>query len=179
MSRRQQSGFTVVELIIVIIIIAVLVVISTVAYNGVTRRAHESTIQSDLDALSDRIDLEALDEDEPPTGGMLSTGTGTATTLIGIQFTPTKNSYDTTVANLYYCKGEINGNIEYAIAAKAKGGANAYVYRSVGGTSQLTGFTFASAVNGTGLCTTIGFSAPYSWSYGYDVTTGWADWADF
>ena len=47
-AHSQQSGFTVVELIIVIFVIAVLVALSVVAYNGVQRSSAERAVQSDL-----------------------------------------------------------------------------------------------------------------------------------
>lgn len=44
----QQSGFTIVELLIVIVVIGILAAISIVAFNGVLRKANVATIESDL-----------------------------------------------------------------------------------------------------------------------------------
>ncbi|MEO8691372.1 MAG: prepilin-type N-terminal cleavage/methylation domain-containing protein, partial [Candidatus Saccharimonas sp.] len=48
LSLRLNHGFTIVELLIVIVIIAILATITIVAYNGITNRAHESSLKSDL-----------------------------------------------------------------------------------------------------------------------------------
>lgn len=45
-SKTNQSGFTLVELLIVIIVIAILAAITIVAYNGVTARANTTSAQA-------------------------------------------------------------------------------------------------------------------------------------
>jgi len=42
--HKQQSGFTIVELLIVIVVIAILAAISIVAYNGIQQRAKNTSI---------------------------------------------------------------------------------------------------------------------------------------
>jgi prepilin-type N-terminal cleavage/methylation domain-containing protein len=44
--HKQQSGFTIVELLIVIVVIAILAAISIVAYNGIQERANSNAIVS-------------------------------------------------------------------------------------------------------------------------------------
>jgi prepilin-type N-terminal cleavage/methylation domain-containing protein len=44
----KQKGFTIVELLIVIVVIGILAAITIVAYNGVTQRAQEAKISSDV-----------------------------------------------------------------------------------------------------------------------------------
>ena len=44
----RQRGFTIVELLVVIVVIGILAAISVVAFNGVQRRAVESSMQSDI-----------------------------------------------------------------------------------------------------------------------------------
>ncbi|MEO8691606.1 MAG: SUMF1/EgtB/PvdO family nonheme iron enzyme [Candidatus Saccharimonas sp.] len=46
--KPLASAFTIVELLIVIVIIAILATITIVAYNGITARAHDSSLKSDL-----------------------------------------------------------------------------------------------------------------------------------
>lgn len=45
--QRQSTGFTIVELLIVIVVIGILAAITTVAFNGVQRRAAVSVLQTD------------------------------------------------------------------------------------------------------------------------------------
>ena len=47
-SNLPQKGFTIIELLVVIIVIAILAAIVTVAYNGITSRAIESSMKADL-----------------------------------------------------------------------------------------------------------------------------------
>jgi len=47
-TTREQSGFTIVELLIVIVVIAVLAAIAVVAFNGIQAKAVETSLQSDL-----------------------------------------------------------------------------------------------------------------------------------
>lgn len=58
---RRHSGFTIVELLIVIVIIAILAAITIVAFNGVQRRANESTVSSDLRSAATAIELAYVD----------------------------------------------------------------------------------------------------------------------
>lgn len=45
---KSGQGFTIVELLIVIVVIAILAAITIVSYNGITARARDTTVQSDL-----------------------------------------------------------------------------------------------------------------------------------
>lgn len=56
-SRRiPQSGFTIVELLIVIVVIAILAAIVIVSYNGISRRAIETSMKSDLRSASNILE---------------------------------------------------------------------------------------------------------------------------
>lgn len=68
MTQRQQ-GFTIVELLIVIVVIAILATIVTVAYNGVSRSAIESSMQSDLRNVGDTVELLKVDDGVYPASG--------------------------------------------------------------------------------------------------------------
>lgn len=47
-ARTGRAGFTIVELLIVVVVIAILAAITIVAYNGVTRRAVASSLQTEI-----------------------------------------------------------------------------------------------------------------------------------
>lgn len=53
---NKQHGFTIVELLIVIVVIGILAAIVIVAYNGVTNRANDNAVKSDLANLAKKIE---------------------------------------------------------------------------------------------------------------------------
>lgn len=175
---NKQRGFTLVELIIVIVIIVIISLIVVVSYRAVVINANNTAVQTDLNKLADRIKLKTLDDGIVPDGGGTSADTGSPTTFPGITFQPAVESYDTSVANLYYCAGAINGVKEFSLVAQALSG-NAYVYDSFGGIRDLTEYTLSVANNGIALCSAIGYTSPFTWSFGYAPGTGgeWQSWA--
>ena len=66
---QQQSGFTIVELLIVIIVIAILAAISIVAYNGIQGRGQVSKVQSDIKSIHKFIELYKVDNGNYPVSG--------------------------------------------------------------------------------------------------------------
>lgn len=68
MIRIQHTGFTIVELLIVIVVIGVLASIVIVAYQGVTNRANDTAVQSDLHETVQTIETAktANSTDAPP-----------------------------------------------------------------------------------------------------------------
>jgi prepilin-type N-terminal cleavage/methylation domain-containing protein len=177
-TNKQSSAFTIVELLIVIVIIAILASIVVVGYKVVIANANDKTVQADITKLADAIKLKSLDNDALPIGGATSSNTGDSSNLPGVTFRPTVAAYDVTVSNFFYCEGTINGNDEFAVAARSKSG-KAFSYLSSKGVSDFTGYTWSTANNGVALCTALGFSAPFTWSYGYNPTPnyGWFMWA--
>lgn len=122
----KQTGFTIVELLIVIVVIGILATIAIVAYNGVQGQAHDSTIKSNLSNFSKQIELYATMEN----GGLYPVGT---TALANVNIKPSRDSYDTSRANLYYC-ATITGD-QYAMTAISKSGK---VFRLLNGTVSET-----------------------------------------
>ncbi|MEP7204855.1 MAG: type II secretion system protein, partial [Candidatus Saccharibacteria bacterium] len=55
--KYQQSGFTIVELLIVIVVIGILATLSLVAYNGVSQKATVASLQSDLSSATNKLKL--------------------------------------------------------------------------------------------------------------------------
>ena len=94
MKSRQQSGFTIVELLIVIVIIAILATITIVAYNGIQDRALADTVKSDLASFATKIELARVDSSD---GGYPTT----LTASMGIK--ATKTAYVAGRWNWYYC----------------------------------------------------------------------------
>lgn len=51
LNNKQKKGFTLIELLVVVAIIAILAIIALVIFSGVTGRAKDAKIKSDLDAI--------------------------------------------------------------------------------------------------------------------------------
>ncbi|MFZ1250383.1 MAG: LamG-like jellyroll fold domain-containing protein [Candidatus Microsaccharimonas sp.] len=56
-SKNKQAGFTIVELLIVIVVIAILAAITIAAYNGISNRAKQSSLQSTLTNYAKKIEV--------------------------------------------------------------------------------------------------------------------------
>src|SRR5579863_1827377 len=64
--RRQDAGFTLVELMIVMAIIGVLAVIAVPSYITAIRHAREAVLKEDLHILRDAIDSYTMDKQKAP-----------------------------------------------------------------------------------------------------------------
>ncbi|MEI6237873.1 MAG: prepilin-type N-terminal cleavage/methylation domain-containing protein [Candidatus Saccharibacteria bacterium] len=62
-----SSAFTIVELLVVIVVIGVLAAISVVSYNGITKKANEAAVLSDLDNNSKKLELFKAEDGLYPT----------------------------------------------------------------------------------------------------------------
>jgi prepilin-type N-terminal cleavage/methylation domain-containing protein len=58
--RSFRSGFTIVELLVVIVVIAILAAITIVSYNGITGRAVETSMKSDLRNVEAAVELDRI-----------------------------------------------------------------------------------------------------------------------
>ncbi len=63
---KQESGFTVVELLIVIVVIGILATITIVGYNGMQARANDSRRDSDIRQVQTALELYKLDYNTYP-----------------------------------------------------------------------------------------------------------------
>ena len=58
MQRRDGFGFTIVELLVVIVVIGILAAITIVSYTGISQRARDATLKSDLTNASTQVQLD-------------------------------------------------------------------------------------------------------------------------
>lgn len=72
--RIKSRGFTIVELLIVIVVIGILAAITIVAFNGVSQKAKEGTMLSDLRGAAQQLSLYKVDNDAYPTSNDCSGG---------------------------------------------------------------------------------------------------------
>ncbi|MFT4010673.1 MAG: prepilin-type N-terminal cleavage/methylation domain-containing protein [Nocardioidaceae bacterium] len=66
---RKDRGFTIIELLIVIVVIAILVAILILLWLGVTKRAHEASLRSDLRNGADSLAIYKATADSYPGSG--------------------------------------------------------------------------------------------------------------
>jgi general secretion pathway protein G len=64
--RKQDAGFTLVELMIVMVIIGVLAVVAIPSYIGAVRQAREAVLKEDLHVLRNAIDSYTADKQKAP-----------------------------------------------------------------------------------------------------------------
>jgi uncharacterized protein (TIGR02145 family)/prepilin-type N-terminal cleavage/methylation domain-containing protein len=76
-SRRNQSAFTIIELLVVIVVIAILAAVTIVAYTGITQKAIASALQSDLTSAQKQLKLYYVDNGSYPEDLILQNGTTT------------------------------------------------------------------------------------------------------
>ena len=176
---QARRGFTIVELLIVIVVIAILASITVAAFSGVTNRANDTVIQSDLTNFAKAVNIYAPTHlGAFPAGGATMNGgtsTGNSTTMIDFTFRPTKTAYRTgSETNLYYCTGveTSTGQAVFRVAARSKSG-NSFRYNSASGMESLGSVAMSSAT----VCD--GISDPKTWGYGYYHTTNtWWSWTN-
>lgn len=69
--RKNESGFTIVELLIVIVIIGILAAITIVAYNGVTTKANDAAARSNAESIQKVVEAYNADNGSYPTFAQL------------------------------------------------------------------------------------------------------------
>ena len=58
---NPQKAFTIVELLVVIVVIGILAAITIVTYSGISQKAVEASLQSDLSGASKQLKLSQVD----------------------------------------------------------------------------------------------------------------------
>jgi len=95
--NKQNSGFTIVELLIVIVIIVILSTLTIVAYNGVQRKAGDAEIKSDLSQVAKQLAiLEATNGNFPNDANAIEKSDGTT---LQYTYTSATKSYCLTASN--------------------------------------------------------------------------------
>lgn len=132
-----KRGFTIVELLVVIVVVAILAAITALTYIGVTSKAHDSTVQKDLQTLRDDLSLYFSQHGKVPVG---------ATDALGeLKFKASQGSYAVSPqvdSNLVYCRD--TPQMHYAVAAMSKSG-HVYVITDEDSPAQREEFTWGSA----------------------------------
>lgn len=120
---KKPNGFTIVELLIVIVVIAVLAAIAIVSYNGITQRAYESGLKSDLTTSASKLEIDRVksgDETYPDILSEANDGFGLRT-----------DSSNT----LQYTLGDINAK-SFCLSISSSRTDRVYNYLSTRGTPQ-------------------------------------------
>jgi general secretion pathway protein G len=65
-SRKHESGFTLIELMVVMLIIAVLMMIAIPNYVAAVKSAHEAVLKEDLHVMRNAIDSYTMDKQKAP-----------------------------------------------------------------------------------------------------------------
>ena len=167
-----SSGFTIVELLIVVVVIAILAAITVVAYTGVTSRAHDAAIRSDLRNMASQFEQYYATEGVYPTSVSVLAGTPP------IKVTKTAYSLSgTNGRNLGICVVSGAGLAQrFVFAALSKSG-DAIAYSSSSGLYEPTSFP----TTGAQVCSLVGISTSEtgSWStWGAEngAPNGWYSW---
>lgn len=172
--RRPQnnSGFTIVELLIVIVVIGILAAIVIVAYRGIQNRAYDTSVQSDMKTNANLLlQFEAINSRFPSSVAELQG--------VGLKFT--KSAYaslNPRSNSLTYCSIPSGDNRVFALGGSSKSNGAAYYYSSKDG---LKTTSWWGEVGNAGLCPTLGVDSGdpgYFHQWGYTAGGGWSSWAN-
>jgi len=168
---KNKQGFTIVELLIVIVVIGILAAITIVSFNGVTGRANDTAVQSDLETMGKKLQLYYVDKGAFPQN---------TSDLVAASLVASKGAYMTTPAvavNLGYCTN--SGQTGYALFAMSKSGNRYMITNTSSVTTDTTGTVWNSGtVTLGGQCGAVSMNAPFTHGYvSSDTTTGpWRAW---
>lgn len=124
--NAKQTGFTIVELLIVIVVIAILASISIVAYNGIQNRAADSSVQSDLKNIGNKIRQNGiLDKPYPTNRGDFVTaieGMTVNKNSYGAHYTPTSPNGEYNLLFCFYTPSSGSSDVDIRLVAASKSG---------------------------------------------------------
>jgi len=82
-SSRLRGGFTIVELLLVIVVIAILAAVTVVTYTGITVRARNAKVLSDISQVNKQIEAyNAINGHYPVTSATVISGASTSSTVL-------------------------------------------------------------------------------------------------
>lgn len=161
----RKLGFTIVELLIVIVVIAILAAITIVSYNGITKRAIETSMRSDLRGVSTLLETDFLSSGNYPSA--LSELNGSKGVVAS-----NNSTFNYVSKNSSYCISIANSKTELILSQKSgsgqiqEGGCEVTV-------STLAGNGVAGFKDGTGSAARLSY--PYGLAVGPDGTIYVAD----
>ncbi|PID29457.1 hypothetical protein CR983_03960 [Candidatus Saccharibacteria bacterium] len=146
-AQTKRLGFTLIELLVVMLVIAILAAISVASYQGITERAHKSTIESDMASAIKKIEVyRSRTGLYPEASGQQS--------AVGMRF-----SFSPVGKNIILCADNADQQAGFAIVARYPYGPQWYVHEST--KSELLEVTPANE-SAAGLCATTSHPA-MSW----------------
>lgn len=159
----QQKGFTIVELLIVVVVIAILATVTIVAYNGITRRANESSAASMAAQAKKKISVWQVEHpNQSPDQATFSSLMGNTT---GLEYTPGSAGA--------FCITSTAGTVSYLVTESTNPTAGGCQGHAQGGTPAITNFHVnPGAITGTGYGFWSGDSG--SAATGGPIAAGWS-----
>ena len=166
--KRVEGGFTIVELLIVVVVIAILAAITIVSYTGISGRANDTAVQSDLSNMAQKLQLYYTENGVYP-----DTNFEAEVSKAFQGFKASKGSYITsgTNTNLIYCTN-LPDKSQFALVGWSKNSSTKGFY--ITSNSGLREFNYAMA-GGSSTCGNAGVPANLAWMWMYDVlvSSGW------
>jgi type IV pilus assembly protein PilA len=142
----RSKGFSIVELLIVITVIVILAAITLVTYNSLQNNGYDAAVQSDLDNASGLMESWRVSSSAAHQFPRNKTPD-----LESLNFTATKNSYDTTTTvNYVYCINTTDYK-SYALVGLSKSGS---VYLMTQDGFKSTTIVKADFSSGANICNT-------------------------
>ena len=167
-AKKDNVGFTIVELLIVIVVIGILAVIIIVVYNGIRHRAADVALQTDLRNIGSLVDQYFVFNGSYPTTS--------SNEISAFKLKVSKGVYDVSGNNLYYCTIASGPGAKYSVSARSISGKVFAYYDGL-----IQNFTGSFTTN-TPVCSGAGgisSSDPdYYFSNGHIYTGTWRSWTE-
>lgn len=170
-SHQQQRAFSLVELLIVIVTISLLVAIGVVSYSGVQKKAFDSSVTSDLDALAGHLETYRTKDD--PVNNPSHQFPTNETTLEVLDIKAAKKAYNASATvNLVYCLQTSGSDAyqAYTLLAASKSGKVFMMTQDGLKTNTLTVTDLTNTI-----CNTLGMSLI---SNGMSSPNTWKPWVE-